>query len=131
MNVNATESIFKDLYAGIITEYSFDPFNNIVSFCVDITDGGVTQTHKIVFHDVISILFFNDTSKECDNITVFEAVELSSIGVLRDGNISVSSKYDKWLSQYSSCANIYIEVWNNLILLQAGSVLIDSKLFLL
>lgn len=118
-----------------ILEYKINniDFNMLTSSIkISIEDIDKRNTHKcdIIFKNVSSYYFVNDMGESRKNVFEYEEgnyLEITSIDII-EGDIEIKPKaYEKWLEQCEGSANIVIEIWSRILLIEAEKVIIAGK----
>ncbi len=133
MNVNSVQSAFDDLWATVITDMSFDMMNKN-KFRIDCKDGGTEEKYFVEFHEVSAIYFLNDTTEFrkdfFDDDDEDSYLELTSIDYIPDCKAKFEST-DTYFKQYSSDVNVALDIWKNVIFIEAGKVIVNGVEYLL
>lgn len=127
------EKIREELYK--IWEYKinnldFNMLTNSIKISIEDIDKRNQDKLDIIFEGVSSYYFINDTKKDRKNFSEYEDgnyLEITSIDVI-EGDTKIKPNADeRWLEQYESSANIEIEIWSRLLLIEASKVIIRGK----
>ncbi|WP_088069947.1 YxiG family protein [Gottfriedia luciferensis] len=124
-----------DLWANVIDEMNIDVFNHRIVFDTRAINDGIVKNYKLIFEDVSSFYFLENTSENRFNLLELDEdsyLELTSIYYYPKGIglISINSKTDdNWVKQYSSNSNFSIEIWNSMLFVEAKRVVINDKVF--
>ena len=123
------------LWTSEIAEYKFDIMRNEIVFKLRTMNNGLFGTHVLVLKGVSTCFFVNnntDYRKEMYEITEEDYLEFTSINILNNIKILPTSKEkEEWIEQFSGEANISIEIWSKLLLIEVEKVEINGKEYLL
>ena len=122
------------LWASRVLEYHFDMLTNKVSFHLETIDNGNIYKYEINFNRVSLFYFINDNTESRKNMYAPDEddyLEFTSINILQDAEVILDSCRDNWIEQYKGKANICIEIWSKLILIEADSIELNSTVYLL
>ncbi len=132
MEVNSVQSAFDDLWATVITDISFD-IRHKNKFRIDCKNGGTGEKHFVEFHEVSALYFLSDTTRsrkdlyDCDDDYYFE---LTSIDYIPDCKAKFEST-DTYFQQYSSDVNVALDIWERVVFIEAGRVIVNGVEYLL
>lgn len=132
MKCSDIQEKFNELWASKITNIDFDILSNNISVDIEILDSGKTSKHTIEFQEVASYFFVNNTGDKRKEFVESERgdfLELTSVNIIEYNSEIKPKSQEKWLEQYYSQANIVIEIWSRLLLIEARHVLINSELY--
>lgn len=54
-------------------------------------------------------------------------LEFTSISILEDVKFDIESERDEWLKQYQGKANVCIEIWSKVLLIEADSIELNNE----
>lgn len=113
------------LWASKILKYNFDMLSNKITFLLETLDDDEIQRYGLVLKNVSMLYFVNNAGDTRFNI--FEPdkddyLEFTSINILNDVELHIESEEDRWLKQYGGKANVCIEIWSKIILIEADSI---------
>ena len=54
-------------------------------------------------------------------------LEFTSISILEDVKFDIESERDEWLKQYQGKANVCIEIWSKVLLIEADSIGLNNE----
>ena len=82
------------------------------------------------FKKVSMVYFVNNVGDTRFNI--FEPdeddyLEFTSISILEDVKFDIESERDEWLKQYQGKANVCIEIWSKVLLIEADSIELNNE----
>lgn len=121
------DNIFQLFEMSEVISYHLDLLKNEFVFEVNNYLSGV---QKAVFKNVSTFYFIHDDSQNRKNIIVPDGsknLETSDIGILKAPvTIDLKSSNIRWVSDYTGGGNIFIEIWEQLIILEASSVIING-----
>ena len=134
MNLNLLKEYLDELWANVIDEMNINVFERTIVFTIRAIDDGMVTNHKIIFEQVSSFYFLENTGD--DRYKLFERgeesyLELTSIDFHPKGIglISIDSKTDDWVKQYISNANFTIEIWDSMLFVETKRVVINNRSF--
>ncbi|KEZ47212.1 hypothetical protein GS18_0220420 [Metabacillus indicus] len=134
MNLNLLKEYLDELWANVIDEMNINVFDRTIVFTTRAIDDGMVTNHKIIFEQVSSFYFLENTGD--DRYKLFERgeesyLELTSIDFHPKGIglISIDSKTYDWVKQYISNANFTIEIWDSMLFVETKRVVINNRSF--
>lgn len=126
------DNIFRLFEMCTINYYHLDFLHN--EFILEVTND-VFGLQKAIFKDISTFYFVHDQSDSRKRIIPpahYKALETSDIGLLcNDVNIKLISDSIDWVNEYSGGGNIFIEIWEQLLILEAGRVSINGIEYIL
>lgn len=122
------------LWASKILNYDFDMLSNNIIFLLETLDYGEIHRYELKLKKVSMLYFVNNAGNARFNI--FEPdendyLEFTSISILDDVSFNIESEKHEWIKQYKGKANVCIEIWSKLVLIEANSIEIDNENYLL
>lgn len=120
-------NIFQLFEMSTIKYYHLDFLHN--EFILEVNND-IFGLQKAIFKDVSTFYFINEQSDSRKRIIPpdpCKALETSDIGLLcKNVNIKLISDSIEWISDYSGGGNIFIEIWDQLLILEARRVSIND-----
>jgi hypothetical protein len=127
--------MLNDLESTEITDIHFDLLKNKISIETNsLQENGDVYSYIIVFEKVSAFLFVEGPGEsrfKIEKHEIGEYLELSSIGFYKNGigQTQFKSKYEKWIENYKTSMNFGLEIWNSMLLIEAGVININDKKF--
>lgn len=108
--------------------------SNNITFLLETSDDGQIHRHELKFKKVSMVYFVNNVGDTRFNI--FEPdeddyLEFTSISILEDVKFNIESERDEWLKQYQGKANVCIEIWSKVYLIEVDSIEWNNENYLL
>lgn len=118
------------LWASKILNYDYDMLLNNITFLLETLDDGQIHRYELKFKKVSMVYFVNNVGDTRFNI--FEPdeddyLEFTSISILEDVKFDIESERDEWLKQYQGKANVCIEIWSKVLLIEADSIELNNE----
>ena len=118
------------LWASKILNYDYDMLLNNITFLLETLDNGQIHRNELKFKKVSMVYFVNNVGDTRFNI--FEPdeddyLEFTSISILEDVKFDIESERDEWLKQYQGKANVCIEIWSKVLLIEADSIELNNE----
>ena len=117
------------LWASKVIEYHFDMLSNKILFILETMDNGVLNKYKLSFNSVSMFYFINNVTDSRKNVFVSDDddyLEFTSINILEDVKVLAESQQNSWINQYNGEANVSIEIWNKLLVIEASSLELNN-----
>lgn len=125
-------NIFQLFEMSIIKSYHLDFLHN--EFILEVNNDRY-GLQKAVFKDVSTFYFIHDQYEDRKKIVSpepYKNLETSDIGLFGENvSIQLASDSIEWVSDYSGSGNVFIEIWDQLLILEAGSVCINEVEYIL
>ena len=132
-----TENIknkFMELEEGIIKDYSFDMLYNTIFLSVGVIENGIEKEYSVLISNVSMYYYINNTEEKRKIMNIIEDneyLECTTINTISKQTkiIFHCGEEDKWLNQYGANANLVIEIWNKLLVIEAQLIKINEMEF--
>jgi len=132
MKIEELRNEFNEISESKITKLDFDILTNSIRMSLELPDDCDERNCQLVFKNVSSHYFVNNTNEKRKEFVEFENgdyLEMTSIDII-DGSLAIEPKaHEKWIEQYEASANIAIEIWSRILLIEASKVIIADKEF--
>lgn len=118
------------LWASKIMNYDFNMLSNNITFLLETLDDGQIHRYELKFKKVSIVYFVNNVGDTRFNI--FEPdkddyLELTSISILEDVKFDIESERHEWIKLYQGKANVCIEIWGKVLLIEADSIELNNE----
>lgn len=112
-----------------VLDYDLDILHNEFRLVLEhYADGKQT----LIFKEVSTFYFINDETDKrrmIYNPIAEKGLETSDIGLLDDSiMINLASDTTDWAEKYSGAGNVFIEIWDQLIIIEAKSIDINGRI---
>lgn len=132
MDLEKIRTEFNEILESKINKIDFNLLTNSIEFLIEYVENGNKINTHIIFMNVSSYFFVNDTREDRKSFIEYEdgnQLEITSIDVI-EGNLEIQPKaQSRWIEQYGASVNIAIEIWNRILLIEASKIIIGEKEF--
>ncbi len=131
MNIKEIENAIFKIWESTITDIKIDVLAYTIVIKLKLPFNYNERCSELVFEGVSAYYFFNATKKRRKRFIEYDGnrVELTSINIV-EGDCEIKLNADeKWLEQYGGGATFSLEIWDNLLLIEAARVIVDGKAF--
>lgn len=132
MKIEEIRNEFNEICESKIIKLDFDILTSSIRMSLELADDCDARNCQLVFENVSSHYFVNNTKEKRKEFVEFENgdyLEMTSIDII-DGSLTIEPKaHEKWIEQYEASANIAIEIWSRILLIEASKVIIGDKEF--
>lgn len=132
MDLEKIRTEFNEILESKINKIDFNLLTSSIEFLIEYIENGNKINTHIIFMNVSSYFFVNDTREDRKSFIEYEDgnyLEITSIDVI-EGNLEIQPKAQaRWIEQYGASANIAIEIWNRILLIEASKIIIGEKEF--
>jgi hypothetical protein len=129
MEESALVKAINKLWAAKVIKYDFDINDMKISFELSIVEKDKEIIYELEFYDVKSFYYLN-SSKTPRSLIPWENIELTEIHYITEfDEIIYTSKNKKTITKISSNPNFYLELWSDVLLIEAGKIKIDGNEF--
>jgi len=115
-----------------ISKLDFDILSNSIILTLEFADNLDNKIKMLKFENVSSYYFANNIKEKRKDFIQFEKgdyLEITTIDII-DGYITIKpSALEKWIEQYEISANVAIEIWSRILLIEASKIFIGDKEF--
>lgn len=117
------------LWASKILNYDFDMLSNNITFLLETLDDGEIHRYELEFKKVSMLYFVNNVGDTRFNISEPDKddyLEFTSINIMEDVQFYIESERHEWIKQYKGKANVCIEIWSKVVLIEADSIKLNN-----
>ncbi|KZZ85764.1 hypothetical protein AS29_004020 [Bacillus sp. SJS] len=124
------DALLNELTAGIIEKIDFSVPDNEISLKVKVIENKKETLFTVNITKVSSYIYIQDSGDRRFEMVKPDYLELTSIDYYEKGlgDINIDSE-EIWVKQYNSNANIAIEIWDSVLLIEAGMISINHENF--
>lgn len=122
------------LWNAYITDIQMDVLNDTLTFKLKSLKDGIVQSRELTFVDVSAYYYVKDSLSYRFNFydrEKIEYLELTSIEYLEKGSAQMYmhvKEEQEWSKSYSSEANIVMEIWESVLLIEARKIRLDDHI---
>jgi hypothetical protein len=114
-----------ELWGGIIDSLEFDYFNHLLTLKIRIIDNEIESHHTLQIKNICGFLWINDSGIFKYQLEGPPYKELTSIHY--NETIKEIVKIDAdWCSQYRLTPNFALEIWEQILLVEASEIELDG-----
>lgn len=122
------------LWASKILNYDFDMLSNNITFLLETLDDGEIHRYELELKKVSMLYFVNNAGDT--RFDIFEPdeddyLEFTSISILENVALNIESEKHEWMKQYNGEANVCIEIWSKVVLIEVNSIVLNNESYLL
>lgn len=122
------------LWASKILNYDFDMLSNNITFLLETLDDGEIHRYELELKKVSMLYFVNNAGDT--RFDIFEPdeddyLEFTSISILENVALNIESEKHEWMKQYNGKANVCIEIWSKVVLIEVNSIVLNNESYLL
>lgn len=125
---NDLQQELNQLWAATILNYEIDILKNFISMDLCVLENSQKTFYKLTISNIATRYFFNDDLDYRYNFADWEYLELTSIAILPK-SIPISCGRKIFSDQNSSTVNMCLEVSNQVIYIEAGTICINDRLY--
>lgn len=125
---NDLQQELNKLWAATILNYEIDILKNFISMNLCVLENSQKTFYKLTISNIATLYFLNDDPDYRHHFSDWEYLELTSIGILPK-SIPISCGRKIFSDQNSSTVNMCLEVWNQVIYIEAGTICINDRLY--
>ncbi|WNQ12229.1 hypothetical protein MJA45_04035 [Paenibacillus aurantius] len=111
------------LWGTTVKEFNIDHKNHRIDLKTVAIDNGVETNYEVVFEDVISYCWVNDSGNGRLSTEEWNYVDLTAVHHIAEASITLKGNY---IDQYVGLPNILLEMWNSILLIEAKRLKVNN-----
>lgn len=125
---NDLSLILENLWGGTITTFHFDYFHHELTIGLHVLENGLGSEHQVKIKGVCGLMWVNDSGSSRYTLEGPPYSELTTI-TYNDHIKEVVQIDGEWCSNYLLTPNLVLEIWNQILLVEASQIEINGQIW--